>query len=319
MPSDSADKVTQLTEVPEGVMLTVPPERAYSVPQDATFVPGRVGIVCLGLMGGSFARAEHLAGHEVYAWNRTRSTLDFAMIDTVDGELTDQTIPTCELLILSGYPAMTIQWLQQNADLISPGAIVIDTVGVKRAICEACFPIAEGRPWYFIGCHPMAGTQYSGYAHSRANMFHNAPMVVVPPDSLQGLERLDVLDRLERLLSPCGFGAFTVTTAENHDAVIAFTSQLAHVVSNAYVKSPQAKTHKGFSAGSYKDLTRVARLNATMWTELFLDDADFLSREIGTLIQNLQQYKDAIDERDADRLHELLADGDRRKREVEGK
>ncbi len=319
MPSSPSDKDVQLTQVPEGIMPAVPPEQAVSVPEGATFVPGRIGIVCLGLMGGSFARAEHLGGHEVYAWNRTKSTLDFAMIDTVDGELTDETIPTCELLILSGYPAMTVEWLQEKADLISPGAIVIDTVGVKRAICEQCFPIAEGRPWHFVGCHPMAGTQYSGYAHSRANMFHNAPMVVVPPDTLQGLERLDVLDRLERLLSPCGFGTFTVTTAANHDAVIAFTSQLAHVVSNAYVKSPQATTHKGFSAGSYKDLTRVARLNATMWTELFLDDADFLSQEIGTLIDNLQQYKDAIDQRDAERLHDLLAEGDRRKREVEGK
>ena len=292
---------------------------APTIPEHPAFVAGRVGIVGLGLMGGSFARALHQGGREVYAWNRTRQTLELAMIDTVDGELTDEAIPTCELVILCGYPAVSIEWLEEMAGLISPGAIVIDTVGVKRVICERCFAIAEGRPWYFVGCHPMAGTQYSGYAHSRANMFHNAPMVMVPPPGLDDLTRLDLLDRIERLLAPVGFGQYTVTTAELHDEVIAFTSQLAHVVSNAYVKSPSAKVHKGFSAGSYRDLTRVARLNAPMWTELFLDDADNLSREIGILIDNLQPYKDAIDAHDADALEALLREGDRRKREVEGR
>jgi len=291
---------------------------AQDAPSPA-YVPGRVGIVCLGLMGGSFARALHAGGRQVYAWNRTASTLDLAMIDTVDGPLTDEVVPTCELLVLAGYPQMSIDWLTQKQDLIAPGAIVIDTVGVKRKICEACFPIAERHDWHFVGCHPMAGTQYSGYAHSRANMYHGAPMVMVPPADMDDIDRLDLMDRVERLLEPCGFGHFTVTTAAHHDEVIAFTSQLAHVVSNAYVKSPSCTVHKGFSAGSYKDLTRVARLNAPMWTELFLDDADNLSFEIGNLIAHLQEYKDAIDDRDAQRLQGLLADGDRRKREVEGR
>ncbi len=283
-----------------------------------TFVPGRIGIVGLGLIGGSFAKALHAGGAEVYAWNRTRSTLELAMIDTVDGELTDDAIKTCELIILAGYPSASVQWLKEKADLVSPGAIVIDAVGVKRTICEQCFAIAQGHGWTFIGCHPMAGTQYSGYAHSRANMFKGAPLVVVPPH-MDDFERVAVLERLKQLLEPCGFGSFTLSTAEHHDEVIAFTSQLAHVVSNAYVKSPSARVHKGFSAGSYKDLTRVARLNADMWCELFLEDADNLSEEIGTLIDNLQQYKDAIDTRDAARLHDLLAEGDRRKREIEGR
>jgi prephenate dehydrogenase len=149
-------------------------------------------------------------------------------------------------------------------------------------------------------------------------MFKGAPLVVVPP-AMDDFDRVAVLERLQQLLEPCGFGSFTLSTADHHDAVIAFTSQLAHVVSNAYVKSPSARVHKGFSAGSYKDLTRVARLNPDMWCELFLDDADFLSAEIGTLIDNLQQYKDAIDTRDAARLRELLAEGDRIKRNIEGR
>ena len=283
-----------------------------------TYVPGRVGVVGLGLIGGSFAKAFHAGGTEVFAWNRTRSTLELALIETVDGELDESTIPTCELIVLASYPAASVAWLEKAADLVSPGAIVIDTVGVKRAVCDRCFSIAESRDWTFVGCHPMAGTQYSGFAHARASMFKGAPMVVVPPE-MDDIERVEVLERLKGLLAPCGFGSYTLSTAEHHDAVIAFTSQLAHVVSSAYVKSPSALTHKGFSAGSYKDLTRVARLNPDMWTELFLDDADFLSAEIGILIDNLQQYKDAIDERDSTRLRELLAEGDRLKREAEGR
>ena len=283
-----------------------------------TFVAGRCGVVGLGLMGGSFAKAFAAAGTEVFAWNRTRSTLELAMIETVSGELDEATIGTCELIVLAGYPASVVSWLEENARLVSPGAIVIDTVGVKRVICERCEQICAGLPFTFVGCHPMAGTQFSGFAHARATMFKGAPLVVVPP-ALPDIERAEVLERLKRLLSPCQFGSFTLASAEEHDRVIAFTSQLAHVVSNAYVKSPTARDHKGFSAGSYKDLTRVARLNAPMWTELFLDNADFLSEEIATIIGSLQAYKDAIDARDGERLERLLAEGDRIKREVEGR
>ena len=281
-------------------------------------VPGRVGIVGLGLMGGSFAKAFAAAGAKALAWNRTRATLELALIDTLAGELDETTIPTCELVILAGYPASAVAWLEEHAPLLSAGAIVIDAVGVKRAVCERCEAISAGRPFTFVGCHPMAGTQYSGYAHARATMFRGAPMVVVPPQ-MDEFERADVLERLKELLEPCGFGSFTLATAAEHDRIIAFTSQLAHVVSNAYVKSPTAREHHGFSAGSYRDLTRVARLNAPMWTELFLDNADYLSEELGGIIEALSAYTRALDARDAEGLEALLAEGDRIKREIEGR
>lgn len=283
-----------------------------------TFVPGRVGIISLGLMGGSFAKAFAAAGAEVFGADISDDVLSMAEIETIAGPLTDEMIPTCELIILAGYPKVAIAELSRIAPLVSPSAIVMDTGGVKKVICDACFPVAARYPFTFVGCHPMAGTQYSGFAHARANMFHGAPLVIVPPE-MDDFERLDLLERMKALLAPCGFGSFTLTTAEHHDEVIAFTSQLAHVVSNAYVKSPSAKVHKGFSAGSYRDLTRVARLNPDMWCELFLEDAGNLSDEIGILIEHLQQYKDAIDARDAARLKDLLAEGDRRKRQIEGR
>lgn len=285
---------------------------------EKTFVLGRVGIISLGLMGGSFAKAFAAAGVEVYGRDISEDVLEMAEIETIKGELTDEIVPTCELIVLAGYPKVAISELKRIAPLVSPGAIVMDTGGVKKVICDACFPVAENYPFTFVGCHPMAGTQYSGFAHARANIFHGAPLVIVPP-KMDDFERLDLLERMKQLLAPLGFATFTLTTAERHDEIIAFTSQLAHVVSNAYVKSPEAKVHKGFSAGSYKDLTRVARLNPDMWTELFLEDADNLSREIGCLIGHLQEYKDAIDARDSKHLRELLADGDRRKREIEGR
>lgn len=285
---------------------------------EKTFVLGRVGIISLGLMGGSFAKAFAAAGVEVYGRDISEDVLEMAEIETIKGELTDEIVPTCELIVLAGYPKVAISELKRIAPLVSPGAIVMDTGGVKKVICDACFPVAENYPFTFVGCHPMAGTQYSGFAHARANMFHGAPLVIVPP-KMDDFERLDLLERMKQLLAPLGFATFTLTTAERHDEIIAFTSQLAHVVSNAYVKSPEAKVHMGFSAGSYKDLTRVARLNPDMWTELFLEDADNLSREIGCLIGHLQEYKDAIDARDSKHLRELLADGDRRKREIEGR
>lgn len=286
--------------------------------QPSQMVAGRVGVVGLGLIGGSIARAMARGGHEVYAFDLNADIETFAAIETTAGTLTDELVPTCELIVLACYPKACVDWLREHADLVSPDAIVIDTGGVKRSICEPCFEIAREAGITFVGCHPMAGTQFSGYAHSRANMFEGAPMVVCPAPEVRGVECLALVDRLEGLLSPCGFEKFTVTTPERHDEVIAYTSQLAHVVSNAYVKSPTLALRQGFAAGSYRDLTRVARLNPTMWCELFLDDADNLSREISTLIDALEQYKGALEDRDAERLTELLAEGDRIKRADEG-
>jgi len=160
----------------------------------------------------------------------------------------------------------------------------------------------------------MAGSQFSGFKYSRANLFEGAPMVLVPPV----YDSMALLDRVKEALKPCHFGAFSVTTAENHDRMIAFTSQMPHIVSNAYIKSPTAKNHKGFSAGSYRDLTRVAWLNPQMWAELFLENKDNVLFELNYYINSLQAYRNAIATGDEEALVALLEEGKQRKEQVDG-
>ena len=274
-----------------------------------------VGILGLGLIGGSFARAYALEGHTVYAIQRNESMLSFAMLaGAVHGKLTEETIPKCDLILLAIYPDGSASWLEQNAHLISSDALVIDCCGIKEEICRRCFPLAERYGFTFVGGHPMAGSQFSGFKYSRADLFAGAPMVLVPRD----FDNMQLLDRVKRALEPCQFGSFSVCTAQEHDRLIAFTSQMPHVLSNAYIKSPTALGHKGFSAGSYKDLTRVAWLNAPMWAELCMENRDNMLYELDTYITSLQAYRKALQEQDTQTLTKLLEEGKIRKEEVDG-
>ena len=273
-----------------------------------------VGVVGLGLIGGSFVKAYHAAGHRVLTWNRNPSMLEYTMLSgEADGKLDESSAKDCDLILLCVYPEAAIAWLREMAPQIGPHPMVIDCCGTKQVVCEACFPLAEQYGITYLGGHPMAGSHFSGYAHAKADLYHGAPMVLVPPT----FDDIELLSRAKELLSPAGFGHYSVTTAEKHDVSIAFTSQLAHLVSNAYVKSPTALEHHGFSAGSYRDMTRVAWLNAPMWTELFLDNRDNLLRELDLLIENLGEYRDALERRDAGKLEQLLEEGKRRKEEVD--
>ena len=182
-------------------------------------------------------------------------------------------------------------------------------------VCAACFPVARENGVTFLGGHPMAGTHNSGFKYARANLFHSAPMVLVPMDR----DDITLLDRAKALLAPAGFGRFSITGAPEHDEMIAFTSQMAHVISNGYIKSPTAGAHKGFSAGSYKDMTRVAWLAPQMWAELFLENKDFLLKELDFFMASMQQYRDALAADDQQELVRLLDEGRKRKAEVDGR
>ena len=274
-----------------------------------------VGIVGLGLIGGSFAKAYKSAGHRVLARETDKTTFGFAALSgVVDGELTKDNVGGCDVVLICVYQAAAIGFLTEFAPAFGEGPVVIDCCGTKRAIVEVGARLAEEHSFTYVGGHPMAGTHNSGFKYSRENMFSGAPMVIVP----RAFDDIALLERVKALLAPAGFGSLTVTTAEKHDETIAFTSQLAHVVSSAYVKSPTATGQKGFSAGSYKDMTRVASMDPDMWAELFLNDREHLLFEIDTLIGHLREFRGAIADGDADSLKMLIDEGRKRKGEVNG-
>lgn len=266
-----------------------------------------VGICGLGLIGGSMAKAYKEAGHRVLGYDNNTASLGYACLaGIIDDTLENKNISECDIVFIALYPKAAIEYLKAIAPFVGgTETVVMDLCGTKKQICDAGFALAKEYGFTFVGGHPMAGTQYSGIKYAKATLFKNAPMVLVPAVC----DDIYFLARIKQLLAPAMFGRMTVTTAEEHDNMIAFTSQLAHVVSNAYVKSPTAQNHKGFSAGSYKDMTRVAWLNENMWTELFLENKEPLIYEIDSIVKSLTEYRDAIASDDADTLRGLLRDG----------
>lgn len=274
-----------------------------------------VGIVGLGLIGGSLARAYKQKKHTVYGYDLDDKILDVAkMVNVIDKDLDKDTIAQCDCVLIALYPKATIEYLEHMGKYIDKKTVVIDCCGVKEEVCDACFKIAKDYGFTFVGGHPMAGKQYSGFKYSREDLFENASMIIVP----EKCNDIEFLNRVKEMLLPAGFGKITVSTAREHDKIIAFTSQMPHIVSNAFIKSPTAREHNGFSAGSYKDLTRVAWLNENMWTELFFDNKENIVKELDCFIDEITKYKDALIEDDRDKMVELLRDGRICKEEVDG-
>ena len=275
-----------------------------------------VGIVGLGLIGGSMAKsAKDRTGHTVYGLDTESEVMTLArMSGAIDGPLNEHNLPWCDLILLAIRPADAVAWVEKNARMIAAKAIVVDMCGVKRGVCAAIAPIARKCGFTYVGGHPMAGRERSGFTASTDNLFVDSYMILTPD------ERTDAshLETLKNFFTDLGFAGLTFTDPEEHDRIVAYTSQLAHIVSSAYVKSPTAPKRRGFSAGSFRDMTRVARLDENMWTELFLDNADNLSAELDALMEHLQEYSKALKEKDADALRALLKDGREKKAAVGG-
>lgn len=274
----------------------------------------KVGIVGLGLIGGSAAKAYKEAGHQVYAYDIDANIIGYASLEgTVDAELSAGNIAECDLLLLTATPKAVMGYIRENAGYVSPKTLVIDFCGTKKGVCETGFSLAGEYGFTYVGGHPMAGLQFSGYKYSKATLYNGASFILVPPVH----DDIALLDRVKQSLLPLGFKKFVVTTADFHDSMIAYTSQMCHVVSNAFIKSPSAKLHKGYSAGSFRDFTRVSRLNEDMWCELFLENKEHLLKELDLLINSLHEYRDAIASDNAGLLRGLLRDGRIAKEESE--
>ena len=237
------------------------------------------------------------------------------MTGGIHGALNDENLGSCDLVLIAIRPDYAVEWVMDHAEKIKKGAIVVDLCGVKRVVTEALKPVAQANGFRYIGGHPMAGKEVSGYNNAASHLFDGASMILTPDESTD----LPLLETLRDFFYSLGFAKLTFSTPEEHDRIIAYTSQLAHITSNAYIKSPESQEQFGFSAGSFRDMTRVARLDEDMWTVLMMDNADYLSKQVDILIENLQEYQDALHRKDAEKLRELLRTGREMKEKAGGR
>ena len=265
----------------------------------------KIVAVGLGLIGGSMCKTiKKHTNHLVGGIDIDRKVVKMALSqNAIDYEAKD--VSEADVTIVSLFPPTIIEFIKENADVFKEGSIVIDTCGIKKAIVDEVTPILRERDVTFIGVHPMAGREFSGFEYSLDNLFDDASFIMTPlPDTPR--EEIHIIEDLANAMH---FKKVVRATPEEHDRIIAFTSQLAHVVSNAYIKSPTHQEQLGFSAGSFQDLTRVAKLNENMWTPLFIMNKDALCFEIDYIMDRLKEYRDAIMTENNEVLHDLLRDG----------
>jgi len=267
----------------------------------------KIGVVGMGLIGGSLAKTAklHGLGTIVGCDINPKTIMQARLMDALDEEMTDENLRECSIVLVALYPGAIVDWVRSHAHLFGDDCLVIDCGGVKQCIVNELAPLTVGAKWHFLGGHPMAGREFSGFAYARDDLFDRASMILTPI----GMEDPALLERARNFFMDMGFRRVQFTTPQCHDEMIAYTSQLAHVVSSAYVKCPLAGKHKGFSAGSFADMTRVARLSETMWTELFFANRDALLTELDGIVDRMAAYRDALRENDREKMCALLREG----------
>ncbi|MBQ8994701.1 MAG: prephenate dehydrogenase [Oscillospiraceae bacterium] len=275
-----------------------------------------IGIIGLGLIGGSMAKSiKAKTDHKVLGFDLNSEVISIAqMYGAIDGVLEDEKIQTCDLILIAIRPGAAISWVENHANLLSKETVIVDLCGVKRIVVNAIAPLAKQHGFRYIGGHPMAGKEVAGFTNSSAHLYEGASMILTPDDSTD----LPLLEKLRDFFYSIGFSKLTFCSPEEHDRIIAYTSQLAHVTSSAYIRSPESQQQFGFSAGSFRDMTRVAKLDENMWTELFLDNDDYLLAQVDLLIENLKKFQGALKHKDPELLRSLLQEGREMKEKAGG-
>ena len=266
-----------------------------------------IGVIGLGLIGGSFCKTiKKNNEHKVFGYDINSLTiLKAQMTSAIDGVLDESIANTIDLLVVATNPDVFLAAVERFLPLLKNNAIVMDFCGTKKNVVDAMALLSKKyTALKFYGGHPMAGREFSGFDRSTSTLFSRASMILVPVNT-------DIFDNdfIKKFFLELGFLEVVFTTSENHDKVIAYTSQLCHVVSNAFIKNKTSQKHYGYSAGSYKDLTRVARLDSEMWSTLMLENKENLYNELCELIDNLQVYKEAIKNGDKQALKNALQEG----------
>lgn len=273
----------------------------------------KIGVVGLGLIGGSLARQiMRNTSHTVLAYDISDEVLKKGALLNAYHDLLDLDAPTIDvdILIIATNPRATLKILDNVVPRLKSGAIVVDSAGIKKEIVKKMQALKAVREdVFFVGGHPMAGREFSGVSHSTATLFERAYIILTPVD----IDDVPALERIKEFFEEVKCEGITISSYEKHDKIIAYTSQLAHVVSSSYIKNPLSAEHVGYSAGSFRDLTRVAKLNAPMWTELFLGNKEYLLQAIEDVEKRIAEYKEAIINEDEQKLMELLQDGTEKK------
>jgi prephenate dehydrogenase len=263
-----------------------------------------IGIVGLGLIGGSLAKALKNSGYSVIGVDINAEVIAAALhAGAIDkGSVNAGVLSVADIIFVALYPADAVAFINNNCSMIKKEAIVIDCCGVKELVCRELNSIALRSGFIFIGGHPMTGTENSGFEASSVSLFDNASFILTP----QAGTPKSAIDTASSIIMSAGFGQVVISTPQNHDKMIAFTSQLPHVIACAYVKSPVCPEHKGFSSGSFRDVSRVAHLSATMWAQLFLDNKEQLLSEIDTFTANMNELRNAVENGNFEQLKGLL-------------
>ena len=266
----------------------------------------KILVVGLGLIGGSLCKAlKKYTYHTVAGCDITRDIENAALRDVALDEVFDGNYEGYDLIVISLFPEGTERFFAENASKIGKNTLITDVCGIKGDFSQRMKKIAERNGLRYVGIHPMAGKEFGGYYNSTADLFVKANFIIAPfVDSQQS-----DIDLLNGLAKEVGAGKIVITSPENHDKMIAYTSQLAHIVSSAYVKSPELGLECGFSGGSFQDMTRIATMNEKMWTDLFMQNREHLQYELDTLIDNLKKYSEALKNGDADGMRALIAEG----------
>ncbi len=271
-------------------------------------------LICgLGLIGASLAKTlKKNTTHTVLGWNRTPSVTEKALRDGVidrTGDI-DELMSDADITFVNFYPDAIVPFILEHKNSFKKDSIVSDSCGIKTKICKELEH--EKLNFYYVGAHPMAGREVGGYDNSQDTLFDKASFIVTPYENTPR----NKVDALVGLAQDMKFARTVVTTPEHHDEMIAFTSQIAHVLACSYVLSPLAPMHPGYSAGSYRDVSRVARINAEMWSDLFIDNKDALVREVDDLVSNLMKFKYNIINEDRQALCDLMNKANSIKEEI---
>lgn len=277
----------------------------------------KVGIIGLGLIGGSMAKTISSETDDIIFGSDINSeVVDKAIAEGVISDyLTDVNAMLVDILIVALYPDLVVSEIEKIAPSLKKGTVIVDCTGIKTDICSRLSKPLLDKGLFFVGGHPMAGKEVSGYDNADNLMYKRASMILVRDEYTDE----KAFEFARSFFLKAGFKSIKESTPEEHDSVIAYTSQMAHVLSSSYIKSPTLDKRYGFSAGSFKDMTRVARLNENMWTDLFLANRESLVHELDTFMENVRAYRNAIDAGDADTLRVLLKEGRELKEEDEQK